>query len=76
MNEESNVDWGKITLLSINSLEFDISKYVIFMKNDILKMIFLLTMIDFSEKCDFENVIFVKNGIWNVIFVKIEILKM
>ena len=40
------------------------------MKNDIL-----LTMIDFSEKCDFDNVIFVKYGIWNVIFVKIEILK-
>ena len=41
------------------------------MKNDILKMIFLLTMIDFSEKCDFENVIFVKIGFENVIFVKI-----
>ena len=64
---------AKYHFLSINSFEFDIWTYVIFLKNEILKMRFLWKLCfdivlfcdncDFFENCDFSDVIFVKFAI-------------
>ena len=83
---------AKSYFLSVNSLEFDFSNYVnfvkegnfkneILVKNEILKMWFLWKMglcyVIFVKKSDFENAIFIKRCDFKIVnFAKYAILKM